>query len=176
MRRACATDALRGGRALNASKYSAAVTSNGVLQAGVWCDGSEQATQQLRQIAGTLAPRPRKKQRRTSVTGKSCVSCGRPLHKWTRDHDEIPAGHVMHYARQYCVNCRAAYNEHLEEWKNDHPDQVATHMYSRKEIDRKRHAPETLPGRIYTARRKGDAAKVARLIAEAEELGVPVPR
>lgn len=143
----CAADALTTGEPL--TDYGTGGTvARGVIMGGVICDGSPTATAALRATAGPLAPPPRPQPHRRTVMGQPCVSCGRPLHPWTRTPETIPPGHVMHHARGYCVDCREAY-------KRARPTPDTGCAVTRKRVDRRRHSRATVYARYSTATRRG---------------------
>lgn len=110
MRAPCARAALRSGAAVGVDLQPLRPrTAVGVFQAGVLCNGTISATEELKQIAGVaVAPSQERAVRRPVVQGTPCKNCGEPLAPWTREPSTIPAGHVMHYGRGFCVNCRKA--------------------------------------------------------------------
>lgn len=81
----------------------------------------------------------------------------------------------MHYARQYCVNCRGAYKAAQRAWVKANQEANTTRIFARKQVDRHRHAPETIVERMWTAHRQGDHGKLRDLVEEAQALGVAVP-
>lgn len=81
----------------------------------------------------------------------------------------------MHYARQYCVNCRGEYKKAQRAWAKSNNHTELARAYSRKQVDRRRHAPETIVGRMWTAHRQGDHDRLRDLVEEAQALGVTVP-
>lgn len=86
---------------------------SGVIAGGILLDGTPDTAAVLAAVAGIPAPtweRPRRRR----VKGCPCVSCGRPLWPWVRDRAAVPSGYVMHYAREYCVECRVVYRQHEE--------------------------------------------------------------
>lgn len=90
--------------------------ANGVIQAGVVCQGDHATVDALNAAANapeaTHSPHAREVQPRAFITpGQPCKACSRPLWKFTRDRSEIPEGHSMHYAKGWCVNCRVAYKQ-----------------------------------------------------------------
>lgn len=123
----CAKAALDGGASLDRSLVATAVS---VIQAGVYCDGSPQATRQLMEIAGVETTHHRE-HRNLTVRADHCVSCGRPMVKWHRG--QTPEGFVKHYARNYCEKCRPAYQKAFPPGKRGHRG-------LRKQIDRHRHS------------------------------------
>lgn len=101
----CAEDALRAGGSLDRSMQAPA---NDVLQAGVVCRGDSDTARRLATVAGVDVPVYREQRKRNFARGQ-CVNCGRRMVPWTRG--EVPEGYAMHYARQHCVHCRAAYRK-----------------------------------------------------------------
>lgn len=172
----CAAQALTAGTLLATTDLQPMpVPANGVIQAGVYCDGTDHATRRLQAIAGTTTTttpptktrtRTRTKAhptpRRASVAGKPCRSCGTPLHPWTRTPSEIPDGQAMHYGNQFCVNCRKAHARYMRTRTRA--------VQFRKPIDRKRHSPTTVLGRIATAEKQGDTAALDRYTTELAEI------
>ena len=130
IRRACAERALTSGTSMDGGYKAPAV---GVIQAGVYCDGSERATLELAAVAGVPAPTYRDTSRRTQ-TSDHCKACGRPMVRWHRG--VTPEGYVMHRGRNFCTNCRAAYNAELKAEREALGDQPRP----RKVIDRKNHS------------------------------------
>lgn len=127
--RQCAEMALVGGSSIDMSVERPAV---GVIQAGVYCDGSNRATWELMERAGRDelvrvggGTRPKAADR--------CRSCGKPMVRWTRDR--VPEGYVMHRGRGFCTNCRKAYDRELARARAN--GEVREGL--RKQIDRKRH-------------------------------------
>lgn len=125
----CAKQALTAGSSIDFSNQHPAV---GVIQAGVYCDGSQRAAMELGARAGELPPAvevtPRAK------AGDRCKSCGTPMVRWTRDR--VPDGYAMHRGRGFCTDCRKAYNEELARARANGEARVGL----RKQIDRKRHS------------------------------------
>ena len=105
VRTACARQALTAGSSLD---WHHRAPATGVIQAGVYCDGSNEATEQLALIAGVDPGRVTQRRGRDHPDDV-CTNCGRPMVRWRRG--EVPAGYVMHYARGYCTGCRVAYRE-----------------------------------------------------------------
>lgn len=128
IRRQCAEQALEGGATIDRSLVAPAV---GVIQAGVYCDGSERARWELAAVAGHLPPIEESPTR--FRPGDRCKACGTPMVKWHRG--VTPEGYVMHRGRGYCTQCRSAYNAELARAKA--AGDVRTGL--RKPIDRKRH-------------------------------------
>lgn len=106
--RDCALDALHAGDMLDRSVRSPAM---GVVQAGVVCRGDQPTADALATIAGVPAPTVTTEAASINRATGDCLNCQRPLHRWTRTPEDIPAGHVMHYARGFCVHCRPAYSK-----------------------------------------------------------------
>lgn len=127
--RECAKQALTSGSSIDFTNTHPAV---GVIQAGVYCDGSQRAAIELGARAGEPAPtvevKPRAKAR------DRCKNCGKPMVRWTRDR--VPEGYVMHRGRGICTNCRKAYNAELQRARAAGEVRVGL----RKQIDRKRHS------------------------------------
>ena len=110
--RECALEALEAGTALEGEEGT--TPARDVLQAGVICDGTVRTVRALAPLAGVSAHkvwRPSTRRRRR-VPPKECLACQRPMSPWTRG--ELPEGHVMHYARGFCVQCREPYKRALE--------------------------------------------------------------
>lgn len=130
IRRECAEKALTSGASLDGGYSAPAV---GVIQAGVYCDGTDRAAYELSIIAGVPAPERRDSTPRNPV-GDRCRECGKPMVRWHRGI--TPEGYVMHRGRGFCTGCRAAYNAELkaEREANGDPPKL------RKIIDRKRHS------------------------------------
>ena len=102
-RRGCAEDALRWGTRLDASAPSPA---NGVIAAGVVCRGTRHTARMLAGVAGVEMP----SYKATRRSYDACVVCHLPMLAWSRDRTRIvPEGHVEHYARGVCQNCRSSY-------------------------------------------------------------------
>lgn len=132
MRKECARLALQAGSMLTEEKLPA----DGVIMAGVVTRG-EITVRQLEMIAGIAAPvYEGRAQKRGNVTGKPCLNCGRTLHSWTRVPEDMPPGMVMHYSRQFCVNCRTALSAYLRSLPED---ERRVRRGLMKPIDRKRH-------------------------------------
>ena len=86
IKRRCAEHALTAGSSLDWHYRAPAV---GVVQAGVYCDGSDRAARELAEAAGvTKTPRRGRKPRKQP--DDHCVHCGRPMAGWRRG--EAPAG------------------------------------------------------------------------------------
>lgn len=81
----------------------------------------------------------------------------------------------MHYARQYCVNCRGEYKKAQRTWEKANRHTELARKYSRKRVNRRHHVPDTIIGRMWTAHRQGDHDRLRDLVAEAQALGVAVP-
>jgi len=81
----------------------------------------------------------------------------------------------MHYARQYCVNCRGESRKAQRAWEKANSTTELARAYSRKQVNRRHHVPETIMGRMWTAHRQGDHHRLRALKAEAHALGVAVP-
>lgn len=124
----CAKNALTAGSSID---FTATHPAVGVIQAGVYCDGTDRAAVELGARAGEPAPivevQPRAK------VGDRCKNCGMPMVRWTRDR--VPEGYRMHRGRGYCTKCRKAYNEELARARAN--GEVRGGL--RKQIDRKRH-------------------------------------
>lgn len=120
-----------------------------VMMGGVACTGSYQSRTSLYRVIGAKEPKPKPK-RRTIQLGTPCASCGRPLHRWTRTPEEIPAGHVMHYSRGYCTHCRPALKREVMQYVPK---------------DERRGAGWTVPNRANTAGRAAQRARLAKLAA-----------
>ena len=127
----CAEMALVGGSSIDMHNERPAT---GVIQAGVYCDGSDRATWELMAAAGRV-------ERTLNVGGglrpkalDRCRSCDKPMVRWTRDR--VPEGYVMHRGRGFCTNCRKAYDRELARARAA----GETRMGLRKQIDRKRHS------------------------------------
>ena len=161
MRKECARVALEAGSMLTGEKLPA----DGVIMAGVVARG-ESTVRQLEMIAGIAAPvYTGRAQRRGNVTGKPCLNCGRTLHSWTRTPEDIPHGMVMHYSRQFCVDCRTALQAYLDSLPEE---ERRVRRGLMKEIDRKRHhhgREARLKRRQYINRKRKEIAV---------EMGVPV--
>lgn len=67
----------------------------------------------------------------------------------------------MHHARQFCTECRGAYNQAMKTEANQ------LRQYTGKTIDRRRHHSATIGQRVRTAQRQGSIP--AALVAEAAE-------
>lgn len=161
MRQECARSALQAGSMLTGE----ALPANGVIMAGVVTRG-KQTVQALEVIAGTTAPcYTGRAKRRGNVTGKPCLNCGRTLHSWTRVPEEIPAGMVMHYSRQFCVDCRTALSKYLDSLPEE---ERRVRRGLLKEVDRKRHHK----GRTAVLKRRRYISTKCKEIAA--EIGVPV--
>ena len=128
MLQACAKMALTGGSNIDMTTLAPA---NGVIQAGVYCDGSDRAAWELGVAAGEIAP-PEGPQRRFHP-GDRCRACGERMVRWTRDR--VPEGYRMHRGRGYCTQCRKAYNAELARARA--AGEVREGL--RKQVDRKRH-------------------------------------
>lgn len=124
----CAKKALVGGSNIDMTTRAPA---NGVIQAGVYCDGSEKAAWQLAVVAGEAPPEGKVVPR--FRPGDRCRACGAPMVKWTRDR--VPEGYHMHRGRGFCTQCRKAYTLELERARA--AGQVREGL--RKPIDRKHH-------------------------------------
>ena len=125
----CAEMALVGGSSIDMTREHPA---EGVIQAGVYCDGTDRATWELMERAGRNelvqiggGARPKAADR--------CRSCHKPMVRWTRDR--VPEGYVMHRGRGFCTNCRKAYDRELARARA--AGEVREGL--RKQIDRKRH-------------------------------------
>lgn len=129
IRRECAEKALTAGSSLDGGFTAAAV---GVIQAGVYCDGTDRAAWELAGVAGVAPPVMRESAPRQQV-GDRCKSCHRPMVRWHRG--VTPEGYVMHRGRGYCTGCRAAYNAELKADRERNGEKP----HLRKIIDRKRH-------------------------------------
>ncbi|MDY5785855.1 WhiB family transcriptional regulator [Corynebacterium sp.] len=123
----CAKRALTAGASLDGSVVAPAVD---VIQAGVYCDGSERATWELAAVAGVTPPEPQAKAKRATIPDH-CVSCGEPMVQWNRG--VTPEGFVEHYARGYCQQCRSAY-------RKAYPPGSGGSRGLRKRVDRKNHS------------------------------------
>lgn len=126
--RECAKQALTSGSSID---FTATHPAVGVIQAGVYCDGSQRAAIELGARAGEPAPTVEVEPR--AKVGDRCKSCGMPMVRWTRDR--VPEGYVMHRGRGFCTGCRKAYNAELARARAN--GEVRTGL--RKQIDRKRH-------------------------------------
>ena len=157
IRRECALDALTSGTSLD-GEYTR--PAGAVIQAGIVCHGDQATARALAAIAGVRPPRYRSKGTRPRPA-KNCVNCRRPMVPWTRN--EVPAGHVMHYARSYCTNCRGAYAQASSATVTEQRPAL------RKHVDRKRHHPETAVARARTAHQRGQitAEELQRIEAQA---------
>lgn len=108
MRRECAEQALTSGDTLQ-SGYSAPAV--GVIQAGVLCRGDITTALELALIAGIAIPDYSERGRARAA--EYCRHCEQPMVSWTRD--EVPDGYRMHYAANFCTECRTAYREYREQ-------------------------------------------------------------
>lgn len=104
----CALDGLTAGTTLDGSFESPACD---VIMAGVHCTGDTATARALAEIAGVPVPTYRDAAPRPKAE-KQCVNCHEPMVPWTRHG--APEGYVMHYARNFCANCRGAYNEAMK--------------------------------------------------------------
>ena len=107
IRRECAEQALTSGDTLQGGYSAPAV---GVIQAGVLCRGDITTALELALIAGVAVPDYSELGRARAA--EYCRHCEHPMVPWTRD--EVPSGYVMHYAANFCTECRAAYREYRE--------------------------------------------------------------
>lgn len=161
MRQECARVALQAGSILTGEKLPA----DGVIMAGVVTRGKS-TVHELEMIAGIAAPDYEGRAKKLgNVTGKPCLNCGRILHSWTRVPEDMPPGMVMHYSRQFCVNCRTALSAYLRSLPED---ERRVRRGLMKEIDRKRHHH----GREARLKRHRYINRKRKEIAA--ELGVPV--
>lgn len=161
MRQECARVALQAGSMLTGEKLPA----DGVIMAGVVTRGKS-TVHELELIAGIAAPVYEGRARKQSnVIGKPCLNCGRTLHGWTRTPEDIPPGMVMHYSRQFCVDCRTALKAYLDSLPEE---ERRVRRGLMKEIDRKRHHH----GREARLKRHHYINRKRKEIAV--ELGVPV--
>ncbi|AKK03068.1 hypothetical protein CEPID_06035 [Corynebacterium epidermidicanis] len=103
MRTSCALDALKAGTSLDGCFESPA---SDVIMAGVHCKGDTATARALAEIAGEPVPTYRGTAPRPKADNQ-CVNCHEPMVPWTRG--KVPMGYVMHYARNFCTNCRIAY-------------------------------------------------------------------
>lgn len=127
--RQCAKQALTAGSSID---FTATHPAIGVIQAGVYCDGTQRAAMELGARAGELPPTVEVKPR--ARVGDRCKNCGTPMVRWTRDR--VPDGYAMHRGRGFCTNCRKAYNAELARARAN--GEVREGL--RKQIDRKRHS------------------------------------
>lgn len=161
MRRGCARDALTAGTSLDGS-FTAPAT--GVVMAGVICHGTQDTATELARVAGTRPPSYTTQAPRGRVPSH-CRECRRPMSSWTRNVEDIPPGHVQHYARGWCVHCRPAYSRALEaERSAGEPGTL------RKRADRRNKHLETTVARVRTrGRREGwSEERLAEEVALAE--------
>lgn len=112
MRRECAERALTSGDTLQ-SGYSAPAV--GVIQAGVLCRGDITTALELALIAGVAVPDYSERGRARAA--EYCRHCEQPMVPWTRDR--VPDGYRMHYAANFCTECRTAYREYREQNPNN---------------------------------------------------------
>lgn len=154
IRRQCARAALTSGTSMDGS-YTAPATT--VIQAGIICHGDQATARALAAIAGVRPPRYRNKGTRPRPASH-CLNCEQPMVPWTRG--EVPAGHVMHYSKSFCTNCRGAYRQA----RNDTVTKQRPAL--RKQVDRKRHHPETAEARARTAARRAARQEKQRLARE----------
>lgn len=134
LRIACAASALTAGTTLDGSR-KAPVT--GVIQAGIVCRGDLTTAWELSIIADRPIPDYQATVTRR-VINDHCTHCNKPMVSWTRD--KVPSGHVMHYSRGYCTNCRKAYRAAMEKASTEPQRQGGlTGRGLRKVVDRKRH-------------------------------------
>ncbi|NLT57179.1 MAG: hypothetical protein GXX79_21980, partial [Actinomycetales bacterium] len=152
VRTQCARDALHAGDSLDGHTTAPAT---GVIAAGIICRGDADTAHALARAAGVPTPPHYREKAPRPQLPDGCNHCGRPLHKWTRNPEEIPEGHVMHYAKGWCVKCRGAYKQ-----ARNATVTKETPSGLRKQIDRKRHHPETAAARARTLAR-GEAARAA---------------
>ena len=161
MRKECARVALEAGSMLTGEKLPA----DGVIMAGVVTHGKS-TVHELEMIAGIAAPVYEGRARKQgNVIGKPCLNCGRTLHGWTRTPEDIPPGMVMHYSRQFCVDCRTALQAYLDSLPEE---ERRVRRGLMKVVDRKRHhhgREAQLKRRHYINRKRKEIAV---------ELGVPV--
>ena len=152
MLKRCARDALYSGSDL---RREALAPANGVIMAGVLCDGSTGALDALEAVAGIEGIYPGRK-RPYIEFGTPCRNCGTPMVRWSRFQPPIPEGFAMHRGRGLCANCRGAYAEELAALRAASPEQSARTDYSGKVADRKRTSVSALAGKIETAVKHGD--------------------
>lgn len=152
MLKRCAKDALYSGSDL---RHEALAPANGVIMAGVLCDGSTGALDALEAVAGIEGIYPGRK-RPFIEFGTPCRNCGTPMVRWSRFQPPIPEGFAMHRGRGLCANCRGAYAEELAALRAASPEQSARTGYSGKVADRKRTSVTALAGKIETAVKHGD--------------------
>ena len=105
--RECAEQALTSGDTLQGGYSAPAV---GVIQAGVLCRGDITTALELALIAGVVVPDYSERGRARAA--EYCRHCEQPMVPWTRD--EVPSGYRMHYAANFCTECRTAYREYRE--------------------------------------------------------------
>lgn len=129
------------GSSLDGSRVAPA---DDVIQGGVHCRGDAATARKLEKIAGINAPTLRRRKPRTQAP-KHCAGCGTPMHPWTRG--TVPEGVSMHHARGWGTCCRAEYARHLKEQRAR--GEVGADIH-RKEVDRRRHHPETITARLRT--------------------------
>lgn len=152
MLKRCAKNALYSGSDL---RREALAPANGVIMAGVVCDGSAGALDALEAVAGIRGIYPGRK-RPYIEFGTPCRNCGTPMVRWSRYQPPIPEGFTMHRGRGLCVDCRGAYAEELAALRAAAPEQSARDSYSGKVADRKRTSVAALAGKIETAVKHGD--------------------
>lgn len=157
IRRECARDALTAGNSLDGDFTRPA---GAVIQAGIVCHGDQATARALAAIAGVRPPRYRSKGTRPRPASH-CVNCEQPMVPWTRD--EVPAGFVMHHAKNHCTNCRGAYNQARN------ATVTKQRPVMRKHVDRKRHHTETAATRARSAHQRGEitAEELHRIEARA---------
>lgn len=160
MRRSCAREALTAGTSLDGG-FTAPAT--GVVMAGVICHGTQDTATELARVAGTRPPSYTMQAPRGRVPSH-CRECRHPMSSWTRNVEDIPPGHVQHYARGWCVHCRPAYSRALEAEKASEGDTL------RKRVDRRNRVLETAVARTRTrGRREGwSEERLAEEVALAE--------
>lgn len=148
----CARDALYAG---TDHRFEVPAPANGVVMAGVLCDGSESALTALEDVAGIQGIYEGRK-RALVAFGTPCRNCEKPMVPWSRHQPPLPEGFSMHRGRGLCVECRGAYREELAAWRAAHPEDAAREEYSKKKTDRKRTSVAALVGKIETAVKNGD--------------------
>lgn len=106
VRKQCAKEALTAGASPIDDHRLPAI---GVIQAGVVCRGNLKTAQALAAIAGVKVPTKEDFMPPRNNAADQCINCESPMVPWSRN--DPPEGYVMHYARQYCTECRSAYQK-----------------------------------------------------------------
>lgn len=141
IRQQCALDALTAGDTLDKVHRSPA---NGVIQAGVWCNGDQDTANQLAAIAGVTPPHTGAQKRFTPP--ETCKGCGKPMQARIKGQP-LENQPLTHAAHGYCRICDAR-RRRQKDWQSTQPKNTTIFTWKEKRHARTR---SNGPGRSHPA-------------------------